>query len=81
MEIVIDLDRKRMQAMGANDVVTLKDLLADDLVYTHASATSLGEARDLGPGSAVLLEDTRGRGHVSTVTSAVPFDAIIIRLE
>ena len=38
VETVINLDRKRMQAMGANDVVALKELLADDLVYTHASA-------------------------------------------
>jgi len=43
--------------------------------------SSLGDARDLVPGSAVLLEDTRGHGHISTVTSAVPFDAIIVRLD
>ena len=43
--------------------------------------TSLGEARDLIPGSSVLLEDTKGKGHVSEVTSTVPFDCIIIRLE
>ena len=35
---VIDLDRKRMQAMAAKDVATLEALLADDLVYTHSSA-------------------------------------------
>ena len=43
--------------------------------------SSLGEARDLVPGAAVLLEDTKGKGHISEVTSAVPFEAIIVRLE
>jgi hypothetical protein len=43
--------------------------------------TSLGEARDLIPGSSVLLEDTEGKGHVSAVTSTVPFDCVIVRLE
>lgn len=43
--------------------------------------TSLGNARDLRPGNAVLLEDTRGKGHVSEVTSAEPFEALVIRLE
>ena len=37
-EMVIDLDKKRMQAMAAKDIVTLDALLADDLVYTHSSA-------------------------------------------
>jgi hypothetical protein len=37
-ETVIDLDRKRMQAMGDKDLVTLDALLADDLIYTHSSA-------------------------------------------
>jgi hypothetical protein len=36
--LVIGLDRKRMQAMGANDIATLDALLADDLVYTHSTA-------------------------------------------
>jgi len=35
---IIDLDRKRMQAMAQKDVATLNDLLADDLIYTHSSA-------------------------------------------
>ena len=43
--------------------------------------TSLGEARELIPGTSVLLEDTRGKGHTSAVTSSVPFECIIIRLE
>jgi ketosteroid isomerase-like protein len=37
-QTVIDLDRKRMQAMAAKDVATLEKLLADDLVYAHSSA-------------------------------------------
>jgi hypothetical protein len=32
---IIDLDRKRMQAMAQKDVATLNDLIADDLIYTH----------------------------------------------
>lgn len=37
-QIVIDLDRKRMQAMVAKDVATLESLVAEDLIYTHSSA-------------------------------------------
>ena len=37
-QTVIDLDRKRMQAMAAKDIATLEAVLADDLVYTHSSA-------------------------------------------
>jgi len=37
-QTVIDLDKKRMQAMAAKDVATLESLIADDLVYTHSSA-------------------------------------------
>lgn len=36
--MIIELDRKRMDAMGRRDVATLNELLADDLVYTHSSA-------------------------------------------
>jgi ketosteroid isomerase-like protein len=35
---IIDLDRKRMQAMAQKDVAALNDLIADDLIYTHSSA-------------------------------------------
>jgi ketosteroid isomerase-like protein len=35
---IIDLDRKRMQAMAGKDVATLQSVLADDLIYTHSSA-------------------------------------------
>jgi ketosteroid isomerase-like protein len=37
-DVVIDLDRRRMQAMAAKDVAQLEALLADDLIYTHSSA-------------------------------------------
>ena len=36
-DMIIDLDRKRMQAMAAKDIETLDTLLAEDLVYTHSS--------------------------------------------
>ena len=35
---IIELDRKRMQAMAAKDYATLEAVLGDDLVYTHSSA-------------------------------------------
>ena len=35
---IIDLDKKRMTAMAANDVDTLNTIIADDLIYTHSSA-------------------------------------------
>jgi ketosteroid isomerase-like protein len=37
-QMIIDLDRKRMDAMAKKDIATLNALLADDLVYTHSSA-------------------------------------------
>jgi ketosteroid isomerase-like protein len=37
-QTVIDLDRKRMQAMVAKDTATLQSLIAEDLIYTHSSA-------------------------------------------
>ena len=36
--MIIELDRKRMTAMAEQDVATLTELLADDLIYTHSSA-------------------------------------------
>ena len=36
--MIIELDRRRMQAMAAKDVATLEALLADDLIYAHSSA-------------------------------------------
>jgi len=35
---IIDLDRKRMNAMAQKDIATLNSLLSDDLVYTHSTA-------------------------------------------
>jgi hypothetical protein len=35
---IIELDRRRMEAMCKQDVATLQNILADDLVYTHSSA-------------------------------------------
>ena len=37
-DVVIDIDRSRMQAMVAKDVAEFEALLAEDLVYTHSSA-------------------------------------------
>ena len=37
-EMIIDLDKKRMQAMASKDIAALDALLADDLVYTHSTA-------------------------------------------
>src|SRR5581483_2343681 len=37
-EKIIELDKKRMNAMAQKDIATLNDVLADDLVYTHSSA-------------------------------------------
>lgn len=42
--------------------------------------SSLGDARELKPGDAVLLEDTWGKGHVSEVISPSDFEAIAVRL-
>lgn len=35
---IIELDRKRMQAMAAKDYKFLGEVIADDLIYTHSSA-------------------------------------------
>ena len=37
-DMIIALDRKRMQAMADKNVDRLKELLCKDLVYTHSSA-------------------------------------------
>ena len=37
-QTVIDLDRKRMQAMAAKDYATLDAVIADDLIYAHSTA-------------------------------------------
>jgi uncharacterized protein DUF4440 len=37
-QMIIELDRKRMDAMARQDVATLNNLLSDDLIYCHSSA-------------------------------------------
>jgi ketosteroid isomerase-like protein len=37
-QMIIDLDKKRMQAMASKDFATLNSVLADDLIYAHSSA-------------------------------------------
>ena len=37
-ETVIDLDKKRMAAMTQQDLATVEEILADDLIYVHSSA-------------------------------------------
>jgi ketosteroid isomerase-like protein len=37
-QLVADLDRKRMDAMGQKDLAALRALISDDLVYTHSTA-------------------------------------------
>lgn len=37
-QMIIALDRKRMNAMAQKDIATLNALLSDDLIYTHSTA-------------------------------------------
>jgi len=37
-QTIIDLDKKRMEAMAKKDIATLNALISDELVYTHSSA-------------------------------------------
>jgi ketosteroid isomerase-like protein len=37
-QLVADLDKKRMDAMGQKDLAALDALISDDLVYTHSTA-------------------------------------------
>ena len=37
-QLVIDLDRQRMEAMARKDLAALDALIAADLVYTHSTA-------------------------------------------
>ena len=37
-QAIIDLDRKRMEAMCKQDIATLNEVLADDLLYFHSNA-------------------------------------------
>ena len=37
-QMIIELDKKRMNAMAEKDIATLNALISDNLVYTHSSA-------------------------------------------
>lgn len=37
-QTIIELDKKRMDAMGAKDIAFLGEVLCDDLIYVHSSA-------------------------------------------
>src|SRR6476469_3071373 len=37
-QMIINLDKKRMDAMGKKDIATLNAVLSDDLIYCHSSA-------------------------------------------
>ena len=37
-QMIIDLDKKRMDATVKKDLAALNELIADDLIYTHSSA-------------------------------------------
>jgi hypothetical protein len=37
-QMIIDLDRKRMNAMAQKDIATLNAVLSDNLTYTHSTA-------------------------------------------
>ena len=37
-QTIIDLDRKRMEAMGKKDFATLESVIGDDLIYAHSNA-------------------------------------------
>ena len=39
-----------------------------------------GETRSFGPGDAILLADTTGKGHTTEVTSSVPANCVMIAL-
>jgi ketosteroid isomerase-like protein len=73
-QTVIDLDKKRMAAMAQKDVATLKDILSDDLVYTHSSARldtkqSLIGAMESGTTvyNSVVPSDVKARDYGDTV--------------
>lgn len=73
-QTVIDLDRRRMEAMAQKDLRTLNELIADDLVYTHSSARldskrSLIEAMESGRTvyTAVVPSDVKAQDYGDTV--------------
>jgi hypothetical protein len=36
-QMIIELDKKRMTAMGQKDIAALKNMLCKGLIYTHSS--------------------------------------------
>jgi ketosteroid isomerase-like protein len=73
-QTVIDLDKKRMEAMARKDLRALDELIADDLVYTHSSARldskrSLIEAMESGRTvyTAVVPSDVKAQDYGDTV--------------
>lgn len=36
-QMIIDLDKKRMEAMARKDIATLDELIAEDLIYAHST--------------------------------------------
>jgi ketosteroid isomerase-like protein len=73
-QTVIDIDRRRMGAMARKDVATLRELISDDLVYTHSSARldtkeSLIGAMESGRTvySAVVPSDVKAQDYGDTV--------------
>ena len=43
--------------------------------------SSAGETRTISAGDAFLIEDTFGKGHSTLVTSSVPVDAVLVRVD
>jgi ketosteroid isomerase-like protein len=73
-QTVIDLDKRRMEAMARQDLRTLDELISDDLVYTHSSARldskrSLIEAMESGKTvyTAVVPSDVKAQDYGDTV--------------
>src|SRR5437016_5079998 len=73
-QAIIDLDKKRMQAMAEKDFATLNAVLADDLINTQSEATvytsvepSEVKAQDLG--DAVVLT---GVAQIKVVSNGKP---------
>jgi len=44
-------------------------------------SSSAGETRTVSAGDAFLIEDTSGKGHSTLVTSSVPVDAVLVRVD
>ncbi|HEX3953974.1 MAG TPA: nuclear transport factor 2 family protein [Stellaceae bacterium] len=71
---IIALDAKRMAAMAKKDVAALKEIISDDLVYTHSSArldtkASLIGAMESGKTvyTSVVPSDVKAQDHGDTV--------------